>query len=122
MDPLVIAVADTFMKTLLLSPGLTTGAFLLQNKFQTSCTIVSQWCTLRHRSRKLFMTQAPKSAFLTVRVTDKTHTKFHDKALKIGTPSEVHREIVEAFVEDRLTIQPPVIRKLEKLYVTRTQD
>jgi hypothetical protein len=68
------------------------------------------------------MTQPSKSAFLTVRVTDKTRTKFHDKALKIGTPSEVHREIVEAFVEDRLTIQPPVIRKLEKLYVTRTQD
>jgi hypothetical protein len=59
---------------------------------------------------------------LSVRVTDKTRTKFHDKALKVGTPSEVHREIVEAFVEDRLTIQPPVIRKLEKLYVTRTQD
>jgi hypothetical protein len=68
------------------------------------------------------MTQPSKSAFLTVRVTDKTRTKFHDKALKIGIPSEVHREIVEAFVEDRLTIQPPVIRKLEKLYVTRTQD
>jgi hypothetical protein len=47
MDPLVIAVADTsFMELLLLSPGLTTGAFLLQNNFQTSCTIVSQWCTL----------------------------------------------------------------------------
>ena len=68
------------------------------------------------------MTQASKSAFMSVRVTDKTRTKFHDKALKVGTPSEVHREIVEAFVEDRLTIQPPVIRKLEKLYVTRTQD
>jgi hypothetical protein len=55
---------------------------------------------------------------MTVRVTDKTRTKFHEKAQKIGTPSEVHREIVEAFVEDRLTIQPPVTRKLEKLYVT----
>jgi hypothetical protein len=67
-------------------------------------------------------TNQPKSAFMTVRVTDKTRTQFHDKAQKIGTPSEVHREIVEAFVEDRLTIQPPVIRKLEKLYVTRIQD
>jgi hypothetical protein len=46
--------------------------------------------------------------------------KFHAKAQKLGTPSQVHREIVEAFVEDRLTIQPPVIRNpLEKLYVTR---
>lgn len=65
----------------------------------------------------------PKSAFMTVRVTDKTRTQFHEKAQKIGTPSEVHREIVEAFVEDRLVIQAPVIRNpLEKLYVTRTQD
>jgi hypothetical protein len=64
-----------------------------------------------------------KSAFLIVRVTFKTHTNFHEKARKIGTPSEVHREIVEAFVEDRLTIQPPVNNNpLEKLYVTRTQD
>ena len=65
----------------------------------------------------------PKSAFMTVRVTDKTRTKFHAKASKLGTPSEVHREIVEAFVEDRLTIQPPVIRNpLEKLYVTRIEN
>ena len=69
------------------------------------------------------MTPIIKSAYLTVRVTDKTRTQFHEKARKIGTPSEVHREIVEAFVDDRLTIQPPVIRNpLEKLYVNRTQD
>lgn len=69
------------------------------------------------------MTQPPKSAFMTVRVTDTTRAKFHVKARKLGTPSEVHREIVEAFVEDRLTIQPPVIRNpMEKLYVPRSQD
>ena len=68
------------------------------------------------------MPQPPKSAFMTVRVTDTTRIQFHEKARSIGTPSEVHREIVEAFVEDRLTIQPPVIRKLEKLYVTRTEN
>jgi hypothetical protein len=69
------------------------------------------------------MPQPSKSAFMSVRVTDKTRTKFHEKARKIGTPSEVHREIVEAFVDDRLTIQPPVNRNpLEKLYVTRSQD
>ncbi len=65
------------------------------------------------------MPQPTKSAFMTVRVTDTIRAKFHAKAQKIGTPSEVHREIVEAFVEDRLTIQPPVIRNpLEKMYVT----
>ena len=64
-----------------------------------------------------------KSAFMTVRVTDKTRIKFHEKARKVGTPSEVHREIVEAFIENRIAIQPPVNRNpLEKLYVTRTQD
>lgn len=56
-----------------------------------------------------------KSAFLVVRVTDKTRTKFHTKAQKFGNPSEVLREIVEAFNDDRLTIQPPVTRK-ESLY------
>lgn len=61
-----------------------------------------------------------KTVFMTVRLTAKTRTKFHDKALKIGKPSQVHRELVEAFVEDRLNIQPPVNRNpLEKLYVTR---
>lgn len=69
------------------------------------------------------MTQPSKSAFMTVRVTDMTRAKFHAKAQKIGKPSEVHREIVEAFVQDRLTIQAPVNRNpLEKLYVTRTED
>lgn len=69
------------------------------------------------------MPQPSKSAFMTVRVTDATRANFHAKAQTIGKPSEVHREIVEAFVEDRLTIQPPVNRNpLEKLYVTRSQD
>ena len=58
-----------------------------------------------------------KSAFLVVRVTDKTRTKFHNKAQRFGKPSEVLREIIEAFNEDRLVIQPPVTRK-ESLYVT----
>ena len=56
-----------------------------------------------------------KSKFLVVRVTDKTRTKFHSKAQKFGSPSDVLREIVEAFNDDRLVIQPPVTRK-ESLY------
>lgn len=60
-----------------------------------------------------------KSKFLVVRVTDKTRTKFHAKAQKFGQPSDVLREIVEAFIEDRLVIQPPVTVK-ESLYVTRS--
>lgn len=60
----------------------------------------------------------PKSAFLTVRVTAKTHTEFHKKAVEMDvTPSELHREIVEAVVEDRFTITQPTQMKLEKMYV-----
>ena len=62
-----------------------------------------------------------KSAYLSVRVPDKTHTRFHAKAKKFGTPSEVLRELIDAFIEERVTIQPPVIRK-ENLYVTRSQN
>ena len=69
------------------------------------------------------MTFINKSAFMTVRVTDKTRTKFHEKATEDrNTERSAYREIVEAFVEDRLTIQPtckPVTLK-EKLYVTRS--
>ncbi len=64
-----------------------------------------------------------KSAYLSVRLPDKTRTKFHAKAKKFGTPSEVLRELVDAFIEDRVTIQPPVTgNPKEKLYVTRIQD
>jgi len=62
-----------------------------------------------------------KSSHLTVRVTDRVRTKFHIKASKYGQPSAVLREIIEAFIEDRLTIQPPVNRK-ENLYVTRIEN
>jgi hypothetical protein len=67
------------------------------------------------------MTPKPKSAFLTVRVPANMHMKFHIKAQRYGQPSAVLREIIEAFLDDRLTIVPPVTRK-ESLYVTRTQD
>jgi predicted DNA-binding protein len=62
-----------------------------------------------------------KSVFLTVRVAGSTRTKFHAKARKYGQPSSVLREIIEAFIEDRLSIIPPVNRK-ENLYVPRSQD
>jgi hypothetical protein len=57
----------------------------------------------------------PKSKFLTIRVTPDDHKKFHIKVKKFGQPSEVLREIIQAFIDDRLTIQPPVTRK-ESLY------
>lgn len=60
----------------------------------------------------------PKSAFLTVRVTGSTRTKFHARASKYGSPSDILRELVEAFIENRIQIQPPPVNRKESLYVT----
>lgn len=69
------------------------------------------------------MTPLTKSAYLSVRLPDKTRIKFHAKAKKFGTPSEVLRELIDAFIDDRVVIRPSVNRNpLEKLYVTRSQD
>ena len=61
------------------------------------------------------MTQ-PKTAHLSVRLQPQVRSQFHAKALQYGQPSEVLRELVEAFIEGRLTIQAPVKRNLEGLY------
>ena len=63
------------------------------------------------------MATHPLSKFLTVRLPPSDHKAFHRKADKYGKPSDVLREIVQAFNSDRLVIQPPVIEK-ESLYVT----
>jgi hypothetical protein len=44
-------------------------------------------------------------------------SKFHAKAQKYGVPSDVLREFIEAFLDDRLVIRPPVTREKESLYV-----
>ena len=52
-----------------------------------------------------------KQALLSVRVTTAERTKFHAKTTPFGGASEVLRELVLAFLEDRVTIQPPVAVK-----------
>ena len=44
--------------------------------------------------------------FISVRVTPKFHTQFHRKVKAFGPPSTILREILSAFIEDRLVIQP----------------
>ena len=44
--------------------------------------------------------------FITFRVTATSHKAFHRRAAKFGKPSDVLRELVEAFNEDRLTVKP----------------
>ena len=63
------------------------------------------------------MATKPLTKFLTVRLTPNDHKAFHRKADRYGKPSDVLREIVQAFNSDRLVIQPPVIEK-ESLYVS----
>lgn len=62
-----------------------------------------------------------KSSYLSVRLTLGTRARFHIKSKKFGTPSEVLRELIDAFIEDRITIQAPVTRK-ENLYVPRSKN
>ena len=62
------------------------------------------------------MATKPLTKFLTVRLTPNDHKAFHRKADRYGKPSDVLREIVQAFNSDRLVIRPPVIEK-ESLYV-----
>ena len=80
---------------------------------------------MQHMDTKNFLRtmSLTKSAYLSVRLPDKTRTKFHVKAKQFGTPSEVLRELVDAFIEDRVTIQPPVNRNpKEKLYEPRIEN
>lgn len=61
-----------------------------------------------------------KSSYLSVRVPDDVKLNFYDKAKQFGTPSEVLREMVDAFIEDRVLIKhPKTPSKKERLYVSR---
>ncbi len=53
--------------------------------------------------------------FVATRVTSAVHKKFHVKAKRYGKPSDVLREMIEAFVDDRLTVKPNPLK--ESLYV-----
>lgn len=65
----------------------------------------------------------PKSDAIYVRVTPDTKKRFAEVAARYEeTPSDVLRELVQAFIEDRVTIMPPKVKK-ESLYnVSRTED
>lgn len=63
-----------------------------------------------NRSHKM-ATKNPKSKFLSLRVTPKTHKAFSTKAKQFGGTSEVLDELVTAFIEDRVTVNPPATPK-----------
>ena len=65
----------------------------------------------------------PKGKFVNVRVDNTLHQAFMAKAARFGGKSEVMRELIEAFLEDRLTIEAPTNPRKESLYhVTRSKD
>tara|TARA_R110000803_G_scaffold80444_7_gene146273 strand:- start:1894 stop:2079 length:186 start_codon:yes stop_codon:yes gene_type:complete len=57
------------------------------------------------------MATKPKSKFLTVRLEPPVHKAFHRKAIEYGGVSEVLRELVAAFNENRVTVIPNPERK-----------
>lgn len=87
-----------------------TGLFL-------SC--VPKVLALYHRSGMMCNMKA-KNTFLTVRLSRDVHQAFRAKSTRFGGASEVLRELVMAFLEDRLTIQPPSDK--ESLYDYRSKD
>lgn len=68
------------------------------------------------------MSREAKDVNLNARVTKNEKTSFIEKASRYGNPSEVLRELVNAFIEDRLEIKPPSPSKKELLYVPRIED
>jgi len=60
-------------------------------------------------------------AYLTTRVTAEQRQQFVEKAARFGKPSEVLRDIIVAFIENRFIVTQPTKVK-EVLYVTRSQD
>lgn len=50
-------------------------------------------------------------AHIVARVSRKTLTEFQEKCKSYGKPSDVLREIIDAFLTDRLTIEAPATRK-----------
>lgn len=62
-----------------------------------------------------------KPEVLFTRVSVEAKQRFMEKAARFGLPSEVLRELVMAFIEDRLVVSPPPDQK-ESLYNARNED
>jgi hypothetical protein len=61
-----------------------------------------------------------KADCITVRLETELREKFCEKAYSYSTPSDLLREFINAFVEDRLHMDPPTRER--SLYVPRSQD
>ena len=61
-----------------------------------------------------------QTTHLTVRVSPELRTEFNKRAYRFGKPADVLRQLIEAFVDDRLTIHPDPTK--ESLYVHRSPN
>lgn len=52
----------------------------------------------------------PKTQIIATRVSDELRESFVQKASKFDAPSTVLRQLIEAFVENRLIISPPATK------------
>jgi hypothetical protein len=95
--------------------------FPLKIFLQTCCTSYNACDTIATCTGD-FLMSSPKSfdTHMTLRVTGRVRTAFNRKAERYGKPSDVLRELIEAFLDDRLVIKPNP--RKESLYVPRIQD
>ncbi len=63
-----------------------------------------------------------QSAWVNCRVTSALKKSFTTKATRHGKPSDVLRELIQAFADDRCTITPPVNTKEPLYHVPRNED
>jgi len=61
-----------------------------------------------------------KDVHMTLRVNERVRAAFNRKAVRYGKPSDILRELIDAFIDDRLTIEPNP--RKESLYVPRIKD
>ncbi len=63
-----------------------------------------------------------KSEYLLVRVTPEMKKRFTTKAARMGDTPVILREIIQAFIDDRYTIEIPPTVKETLRYVPRIED
>lgn len=64
------------------------------------------------------MKDRPLNRHMTIRLNESDHKSFHEKARPYGGATHVLRELIEAFIEDRLTVKPNPNKKV-LYHVTR---
>lgn len=62
------------------------------------------------------MSRKKLSVMFSVRITEQMRSRFRKKAQRYGDPSDIHRELLNAFIEGRVQVVPSPNNQLEKFY------